>query len=101
MFLNLKGGDFAESAVLDDNDVTAGFTFRPAIPVSEDSAGKNQQIVVPFDRPVNLLVSSSFFRVSNGSGVALPKTGTSMPVTAQSGQHPPSFWLTVTAGGGQ
>lgn len=78
----------------------SGFAFRPAIPISEDPSGKNQQILIPFDRTINLIVSSSFFRLNNGAGVALPKTGTSMTVTAQTGQQPPTVRLTVISGGG-
>ena len=80
---------------------SGGFAFRPAIPISEDQAGRNHQILIPFDRSVNLLVSSSFFRLNNGAGVALPMKGPSMPVTVQTGQQPPSIRLTVVSGGGQ
>jgi hypothetical protein len=39
------------------------------------------QIVIPYDRPVNLVVASSFFRLSNGA-VALPTQGsTAIPMT--------------------
>ena len=45
--------------------------FRSATTLSRDANGRNYQVVVPFATPLKLLLSSSFFKVSDGTGVPL------------------------------
>jgi hypothetical protein len=74
--------------------------FHPAQLTSEDSNGRNHQIVIPFDAPVKLVVSSFFFQLSDASGIPLPRTGSvAIPVTVPTGQQPVPIKLTVTGVG--
>jgi hypothetical protein len=75
------------------------FFFRTAPIVSTDATGRNHQIVIPFGVTVNLIVSSSFFQLSNSAGIALAKTSASIPITVQPGQQPSLVTLNVTGGG--
>lgn len=77
-----------------------GGVFRPAPVTSQDAAGRNQQIVIPFGRPVSVSVYSSFFQLAGANGIALPRTGAIIPVTASVGQQAPIITLVVTGGGG-
>jgi hypothetical protein len=72
--------------------------FLTAPIISTDATGRNLQIVIPFGVTVNLSVSSSFFQLSNSSGIALPKTSASIPITVQPGQQPSLLTLVVTGG---
>jgi hypothetical protein len=54
--------------------------------------------VIPFGVTVNLSVCSSFFQLSNSSGIALTKTSASIPITVQPGQQPSLLTLVVTGG---
>jgi hypothetical protein len=76
-----------------------GGVFRPAPVISQDATGRNYQIVIPFNHPVNLSVYSSFFQLAGANGISLPRTGTSIPVTVSSGQQPAAITLLVTGGG--
>lgn len=76
-----------------------GGVFRPAPVISQDAAGRNQQIVIPFGHPVNVSVYSSFFQLAGANGIALPRTGASIPVGASLGQQPAAITLLVTGGG--
>lgn len=71
--------------------------FQPASVASQDTAGRNYRIVIPFDLPVRLVVGSSFFQMSDAAGSPLPRTGsTGIPVTVSAGQSPGTIRLTVT-----
>jgi hypothetical protein len=53
-----------------------------------------------FDVPVKLLVSSSFFQLSDAVGLPLPRGGsTAIPVTVPTGRNPGVIRLIVTGGG--
>jgi hypothetical protein len=74
--------------------------FHPASVVSQDVAGRSYQIVVPSGLPIRLIVSSSFFQLSDGAGIALARIGsTSIPLTVTAGQSVHPISLTVTGGG--
>lgn len=76
------------------------FAFRPARLISADARGRNHQVVVPFGSPVKLVVFSSFFRLTDASGFALPSArSTAIPVLVPPGQQPPVIRLVVTGGG--
>jgi len=69
--------------------------FRTAILVSQNAVGSNYQIVIPFDRTINLSAVSGFFQLANATGAPLPKSN-SIPVLAASGQQAPTVALTVS-----
>ena len=76
------------------------FVFYPAFLVSQDSTGKNYGIHVPFGARLNLVVSSSFFQLSDSVGIPLSKSGsTSIPLIVPTGQTPNAIKLIVTGGG--
>ena len=78
------------------------FLFDDAFIASQDSGGRTYQITVPFGFAANLVVDSSFFRLSNAAGTALPQgAATFIPFTVAQGQSPPSIVLNVTGGGAQ
>jgi hypothetical protein len=67
---------------------------------SKDATGRSHQILIPYDAPVRLTVSSSFFQLNNSAGLPLPRTGpTDIPITVSSGQSPATIRLIVTGGG--
>jgi hypothetical protein len=70
--------------------------FRPAAIVSQDAAGRTYQVVVPFDRSVQISVASAHFQLSEVTGKALAKFGNLIPVLVPSGQQPPNLVLNVT-----
>jgi hypothetical protein len=78
------------------NDASA---ICPARFLSQDTNGRNHEIVVPFNTTVNLVVQSSFFQVSNATGSPVGVAGPFVPVFATAGQQPPSVRLVVTGGG--
>lgn len=69
--------------------------FMPAPIVSQDAVGRNQQVVVPFNSAVNLVVFSSQFHLSS-TGMALGKGPTTIPVAVATGQQPAAIVLQVT-----
>lgn len=77
------------------------FLFEPALVASSDLRGRNYQTVVPFNYPAKLVVYSSFFRLSNAAGAALPSTAVSIPFTVRTGQQPPTLRFVLTGGGSQ
>ncbi len=71
--------------------------FHPASVVAQDSAGRTYQITIPFDAKVNLVLASSFFRLTDGMGAALAASGSAtIPVAVPSGQTPPTLRLVVS-----
>ena len=61
--------------------------FHAAFVTTQDSAGRNYSVTIPFAKPANLVVASSFFRLADSNGVTLPGNGfTTFPVTVSSGQ---------------
>jgi len=76
------------------------FVFRPASLASQDSGGRDYRVLVPFDAPVKLVVSSSFFQLRDAVGLPLARTGsTVIPVTVPPGQNPGFIRLIVTGSG--
>jgi hypothetical protein len=72
------------------------YVFRPALIVARDGGGRTYQVLVPFDRLVNLSVASSFFQIGNALGATIPKFGNLIPVSVPLGQKPPLLVLNVT-----
>jgi hypothetical protein len=77
-----------------------GFVFRLVPVVSKDSTGRNQQILIPYNTPVKLVLSSSFFLVNDAIGIPLARTAaTVIPLTVPSGQPVAPIKFTVTGTG--
>lgn len=70
--------------------------FHPAVIVSQDSGGRNYQVLIPFDRSLKLSVASALFQVTNQAGAALPQFGNLLPLSVASGQNPATIFLNVT-----
>ena len=75
-------------------------SFRPASLLSRDASGRTHQIVIPFNSLVKLVVRSSFFHLSDGAGIPLPRGTVHIPVFVPPGQPPAPVTLRVTGGGG-
>ncbi len=77
-----------------------GLFFRLVPLVSQDSAGRNHQIVIPFNTQLTLVVHPSFYHVTNASNVALSQTmSTKTPLLVATGQQAPTFKFTITGAG--
>jgi hypothetical protein len=73
------------------------FRFQSAQLLSQTPTVRNYQILVPYDRTVNLVAASTFFQLRNALGSLLPSAGSTVfPVHAVSGQSPPTISLNVT-----
>jgi len=70
--------------------------FLPAVTTSRDAGGRNQQIVIPYDSPVKVVVNSGFFRLADQNGNAIAKTGTGIPVLVPAGSLPTALLVKVT-----
>lgn len=70
--------------------------LRPAVLMSQDSGGRNYQSLIPFDTPVKLLFSSSFFQLADERGTPLQARTNSMTVVVPSGKQPSAVRLVVT-----
>lgn len=77
---------------------TAAFSFHTAPIVSQDAAGRYQQVILPFNSTTSLVVRSSFFKLSDANGVSLP-AGATIPITVPTGQVAPIIRLIVTGAG--
>ena len=71
--------------------------FHPARVVSTDVGGRTYETVIPYSASVRLMVSSTFFQLSDSVGLALARTGSAaLPVTVLPGQQAPVVKLVVT-----
>ena len=75
---------------------TDALWFHAAPIVSKDPTGRDHQVVVPFDRQVNLTVFSPLFELGDSSGSSLEKSGSIIPILVRSGQVPIPIHLSVT-----
>ena len=79
-----------------------GMFFRVVPLVSQDSAGRNHQIVVPFNTALTLVVHPSFYTVSDERGAALSRVvSTKIPLLVASGQKVSPINLTISGVGHQ
>jgi len=77
-----------------------GLFFRLVPLVSQDSNGRNYQIVIPFGTALTLVVHPSFYHVNNASGVALSQgRSTKIPLLVGAGQQVPPFTFTISGAG--
>ena len=72
------------------------FLFRPVAVLPPGTSSANRQLVIPFNSPVKLVVSSAFFPLADAVGIPLSKTGTAIPILVPSGTQPALITLTVT-----
>jgi hypothetical protein len=76
--------------------------FLPAPITSKDVAGRNYQVVIPFNSPSKLVVRSAFFQLADAAGSPLSRAAaTFIPLSVPSGQQPATIRLRVTGGGRQ
>jgi len=62
--------------------------FLPASIISQNAIGRIQRIVIPFNDPVKLVISSSFFKLSDAKGTPLAIVGsTAIPSLIQRRQR--------------
>lgn len=73
--------------------------FRTALTMSADSTGRNQQIVIPYDTPVSLVLGGSFFQLADSAGVPFSISGAAIPLIVPTGNQPATVKLAVTGGG--
>jgi hypothetical protein len=76
-------------------------TLRVASTVSRDETGRTQQVVIPFDTPLRIMVASSLFRLVDGSGASLTGSGAmprGIPLIVPAGQRSATIRLAVTGG---
>jgi len=77
-----------------------GLFFRLVPLVSQDSAGRNYQIVIPFSTQLTLAIHPSFYGVSNASGAALPQAAsTKIPLLVAVGQQVSPIRFKITGAG--
>ncbi len=77
---------------------TDASSFRLAPIVSQDASGRYYQVVIPFGATARIVASSSFFRLSDGNGAALPSSA-AIPISVPVGQAPVPVRVVVTGGG--
>jgi hypothetical protein len=78
----------------------AGSFFRLVPLVSEDSGGRNHQIVIPFNTPLTLFVHPTFFHLSDATGAPLSQgVTTKIPLLVASGQQVSPIKFTITGAG--
>ena len=75
---------------------TDALFFQAAAVVSRDASGRDYQLLIPFDRLVNISATSAFFQLMDATGKALAKSGNMLPVLVPSGQQPPVLLLRMT-----
>lgn len=65
--------------------------------VSTDSEGRTHQLIVPYEKPLRLIIQSAFFKVADSAGVAVRDTeATAVSFTARKGSGLPSFSIQIT-----
>jgi hypothetical protein len=69
--------------------------FREATITSKQAASRTYQVLIPFDRNVNLSVASALFQLKDETSRALPPFGNLIPVFVASGQAARTVVLNV------
>lgn len=83
-----------------------GYIFRMLPILSQDSSGRNYQIVVPFNTQFTLVIHPSQYQVNDAAGNALNRSAsTKVPIFIGSGQQAPSLVFNISgfaaSGGGK
>ena len=68
--------------------------FHTAGIIAQDGNGRNYQLLIPFDRAVNVSLTSTFFQVLDSNGILLPKSS-AIPILVRSGQQPPTVFFRI------
>jgi hypothetical protein len=76
---------------------TAIHSFLVPPIMSQSATARTYQLVVPFNLTTATMARSSFFTLSNASGIPLPP-GAAVPILVPAGQAPPTITLNVTRG---
>jgi hypothetical protein len=83
--------------LLEVSDSHPGSFFRLVPLVSQESNGRNYQIVIPFDTALTLFVHPTFYRVSDARGAPLREGATTMiRLLVARGQQVPPIVFTIT-----
>jgi len=78
-----------------------GYFFRLVPLVSDDTSGRNYQIVVPFNTQLTLVIHPSLYQVNDATGHALGTgVSTKIPVFIPTGQQATPIGFSVTGIGG-
>ncbi|HLJ47216.1 MAG TPA: hypothetical protein VKU01_14465 [Bryobacteraceae bacterium] len=75
---------------------TDAHSFLTAQISAQSAAARMYQLLLPFDRSLNISIGSTFFLMSDATGKALPKVGNLVPVMIPSGQQAATIVLNVT-----
>jgi hypothetical protein len=77
-----------------------GLFFHRVLLASQDSSGRNYQIVVPFNTQLTLVLHSSFYRVNDANGLGLSQAvSTKIPLLVATGQQVTPITFTVLGTG--
>ena len=77
-----------------------GSFFRLVPLVSQDSGGRNHQIVIPYNTSLTLLVHPTFYHLTDGAGAALTQSATTrIPLLVVPGQQVSPIKFTIAGGG--
>jgi hypothetical protein len=83
--------------LIEVSDSRPGSFFRFVPLVSQDSGGRNHQIVIPFNTPLTLFVHPTFYHVSGATGAPLSRGATSkIPLLVAPGQQVAPIVFTIT-----
>jgi hypothetical protein len=95
-------GQFLGAATKSDVGLLIGvssdsFVFHRAALIAQDKGGRTYQVLVPFDRSIDIVAASPSFQLSSATGNLLAASkGNAIAVLAASGQQPPTVTLNVT-----
>jgi hypothetical protein len=77
-----------------------GLFFHRVPLASQDSSGRNYQIVVPFNTQLTLVLHSSFYHVNDANGIALSQAAsTKIPLFVATSQQVAPIKFTVSGTG--
>lgn len=77
---------------------TAISSFRTASIASQDTTGRNYQLLIPYNYPAAITVRSPFFKLADSSGISLA-SGVTTPITVATGQTATSLHIIVVGVG--
>lgn len=78
----------------------AGSHLRLVPLISQDSSGRNHQLVIPFNIPVTLVLHTMFYHISDAKGLPLSQGATiKIPLLVASGQQISPIKFQVTGAG--
>ena len=97
-----EGKTLGAGLLVEVSDGSSGSFFRRVPVVSQDSTGRNLQIVVPFNTSLVLYVHPTLYQVSYATGVPLSRGATTrISLLVASGQQPAPINFTIAGIGRQ